>query len=90
LLEKISIAGIKDKKLLSAYFTTLGGVRRDLRKVEVAIDNASKAHTLTPDNYRPCTLLGAIYMEPVNIHLDMNGMKKLVNVEHQNNQLMPI
>ena len=63
LLEKISIAGIKDKKLLSAYFTTLGGVRRDLRKVEVAIDNASKAHTLTPDNYRPCTLLGAIYME---------------------------
>lgn len=62
-LEKISIAGIKDKKLLSAYFTTLGGVRRDLRKVKVAIDNASKAHNLTPDNYRPCTLLGAIYME---------------------------
>jgi len=53
----------KDKKLLSAYFTTLGGVRRDLRKVNVAIDNASKAHNLTPDNYRPCTLLGAIYME---------------------------
>jgi hypothetical protein len=63
LLEKISIAGIKDKKLLSAYFTTLGGVRRDLRKVEVAIDNAFKAHNLTPENYRPCTLLGAIYME---------------------------
>lgn len=63
LLEKISINGIKDKKLLSAYFTTLGGVRRDLHKVKVAIDNASKAHNLTPDNYRPCTLLGAIYME---------------------------
>lgn len=62
-LEKISTNGIKDKKLLSAYFTTLGGVRRDLRKVKVAIDNASKAHNLTPDNYRPCTLLGAIYME---------------------------
>lgn len=63
LLENIATQGIKDKKLLSAYFTTLGGVRRDLRKVEVAIDNASKAHTLTPDNYHPCTLLGAIYME---------------------------
>ncbi len=63
LLEKISINGIKNKKLLSAYFTTLGGVRRDLRKVKVAIDNASKAHNLTPDDYRPCTLLGAIYME---------------------------
>lgn len=63
LLAKMLIDGIKDKKLLSAYFTTLGGVRRDLRKVEVAIDNAFKAHNLTPDNYRPCTLLGAIYME---------------------------
>ncbi|WP_407411918.1 hypothetical protein [Acinetobacter sp.] len=62
-LEKISLNSIKDKKLLSAYFTTLGGVRRDLHKVKVAIDNASKAHNLTPDNYRPCTLLGAIYME---------------------------
>ena len=63
LLAKMLIDGMKDKKLLSAYFTTLGGVRRDLRKVEVAIDNAFKAHNLTPDNYRPCTLLGAIYME---------------------------
>lgn len=62
-LEKIPANGIKDKKILSAYFTTLGGVRRDLRKIKVAIDNACKAHNLTPDNYRPCTLLGAIYME---------------------------
>ncbi|MDX9697539.1 MAG: hypothetical protein RBT49_17235, partial [Bacteroidales bacterium] len=63
LLESITVSDKKDKKLLSAYFTTLGGVRRDLRKVNVAIDNASKAHNLIPDNYRPCTLLGAIYME---------------------------
>ena len=63
LLESIIVSDKKDTKLLSAYFTTLGGVRRDLRKVNVAIDNASKAHNLTPDNYRPCTLLGAIYME---------------------------
>lgn len=63
LLEKISIQDIKDKKLLSAYFTTLGGVRRDLSNVKIAIENAFKAHKLTPDNYRPCTLLGAIYME---------------------------
>ena len=63
LLENIAIQGIKDKKLLSAYFTTLGGVRRDLNDVKIAIENAFKAHKLTPDNYRPCTLLGAIYME---------------------------
>lgn len=63
LLEIIEFKQIKDKKLLSAYFTTLGGVRRDLHKYKVAIENALKAHHVTPENYRPCTLLGAIYME---------------------------
>lgn len=63
LLISIQLKGKKDSKLLSAYFTTLGGVRRDLHKTKIAIENASKAHHLTPKNYRPCTLLGAIYME---------------------------
>lgn len=63
LLIGIQLKGKKDPKLLSAYFTTLGGVRRDLHKTKIAIENASKAHQLTPKNYRPCTLLGAIYME---------------------------
>ena len=63
LLEIIEFKQIKDKKLSSAYFTTLGGVRRDLHKYKVAIENALKAHHVTPENYRPCTLLGAIYME---------------------------
>ncbi|WP_053578134.1 hypothetical protein [Acinetobacter sp. TTH0-4] len=75
-LEKISTNDIKDKKLLSAYFTTLGGVRRDLRKVKFAIDNASKAHNLTPDNYRPCTLLGAIYMETYQYSLGHEWYEK--------------
>lgn len=78
LLESITVSDKKDKKLLSAYFTTLGGVRRDLRKVNVAIDNASKAHNLTPDNYRPCTLLGAIYMETYQYTLGHEWYEKAI------------
>ena len=63
LLKKITINNFKDKTLASAYFTTLGGVRRDLKKMNIALDNASNAHSLNPKNYQPCTLLGAIYME---------------------------
>lgn len=63
LLEKIEYKQLKDKNLLSAFFTTFGGVRRDLHKYKVAIEHALKAHHITPENYRPCTLLGAIYME---------------------------
>lgn len=63
LLKKITINNSKEKTLASAYFTTLGGVRRDLKKMNIALDNASKAHSLNPKNYQPCTLLGAIYME---------------------------
>ena len=78
LLESITVSDKKDKKLLSAYFTTLGAVRRDLRKVNVAIDNASKAHNLTPDNYRPCTLLGAIYMETYQYTLGHEWYEKAI------------
>ena len=78
LLESITVSDKKDKKLLSAYFTTLGGVRRDLRKVNVAIDSASKAHNLTPDNYRPCTLLGAIYMETYQYTLGHEWYEKAI------------
>jgi len=63
LLKKITINNFKDKTLASAYFTTLGGVRRDLKKMNIALDNASNAHSLNPKNYQPCTLLGATYME---------------------------
>ncbi|WP_111858770.1 hypothetical protein [Acinetobacter sp. CFCC 10889] len=78
LLKSITVSDKKDKKLLSAYFTTLGGVRRDLRKVNIAIDNAFKAHNLTPDNYRPCTLLGAIYMETYQYTLGHEWYEKAI------------
>ena len=62
-LENTEISLNKNKKLLSAYFTTLGGVKRDIRKVDTAIECGLKAHENNSQDYRPCTLLGAIYME---------------------------
>lgn len=62
-LENTEISLNKNKKLLSAYFTTLGGVKRDIRKVDTAIECGVKAHENNSQDYRPCTLLGAIYME---------------------------
>ncbi len=62
-LENSQIASNKNFKLLSAYYTTLGGVKRDLKKSDVAIDLGLKAHTQSSQDYRPCTLLGALYME---------------------------
>ena len=62
-LENTKISLSKNKKLLSAYFTTLGGVKRDIKKVDTAIECGVKAHENNSQNYRPCTLLGAIYME---------------------------
>ena len=62
-LENTKISLSKDKIVLSAYFTTLGGVKRDIKKVDAAIECGVKAHENNSQDYRPCTLLGAIYME---------------------------
>lgn len=50
-------------KLRSALLTTRGGAMRDLRRLDEANALASEAHELTPSNYRPCTLLGAVHIE---------------------------
>lgn len=62
-LENTNLSSNKNKKILSAYFTTLGGVKRDLEKSDIAIEHGLKAHDHSSQDYRPCTLLGAIYME---------------------------
>ncbi|ABZ75984.1 hypothetical protein Shal_1418 [Shewanella halifaxensis HAW-EB4] len=51
-----------DTKLKSALLTTYGGVCRDLQSFERGIDLGHEAHKVTPLNFRPCTLLGAIYL----------------------------
>jgi hypothetical protein len=66
LLECIEISRVKGAKLQSALCTTHGGAKRDLRKFDMALELGSRAHELTPRDFRPCTLLGAVYYEQGN------------------------
>lgn len=63
LLEGIDVSRIRDVKLKSALCTTRGGVMRDLGGLDVAFELGCKAHDLTPRDFRPCTLLGAVSYE---------------------------
>ena len=50
-------------KLQSALSTTRGGAMRDLHRLEEAEALGRQGHSLTPGDYRPCTLLGALLLE---------------------------
>lgn len=63
LLAPISVALQRSPKLKSALCTTHGGVMRDLEQFDQAMDLGQCAHALTPKDFRPCTLLGAVNME---------------------------
>ncbi|WP_028317554.1 hypothetical protein [Desulfobulbus elongatus] len=66
LLGKIEISRLKGTKLQSALYTTRGGAKRDLRAFDTALELGHRAHELTPRDFRPCTLLGAVYYEQGN------------------------
>jgi len=53
-------------KLRSALCTTRGGAMRDLRRFDEAVDLGDEAHALTPGDFRPCTLLGAVHIQKGN------------------------
>lgn len=63
LLTSIPSERQKAPKLRSAIATTHGGVMRDLRRLDDALRLGNQAHTLTPKDFRPCTLLGAVNFE---------------------------
>lgn len=60
---RIDVSRIRGSKLKSALCTTRGGVKRDLRELASAFELGNQAHALTPRNFRPCTLLGAVCYE---------------------------
>lgn len=66
LLASIPAERQKAPKLNSAICTTHGGVMRDLNRFNDALKYGSQAHTLTPKDFRPCTLLGAVNIEMGN------------------------
>jgi len=78
MLSTIDMSGLKDRKLKSALCTTLGGVKRDLKKWDEAISLGEQAHLLTPMDFRPCTLMGAVNMEIGNYLLGQSWYKKAV------------
>nr|WP_314899111.1 hypothetical protein [uncultured Deefgea sp.] len=63
LIDSIERNSIRQPKVKSAVLTTRGGVMRDLNQREEAIQMGEAAHALMPQDYRPCTLLGAVHME---------------------------
>lgn len=50
-------------KIHSALETTRGGALRDMRRLDEAKAMGLSAHRLTPNDFRPCTLLGAVHIE---------------------------
>ncbi|MBB5349209.1 hypothetical protein JWG42_11930 [Desulfoprunum benzoelyticum] len=66
LLGRTEISLVKNAKLQSALCTTLGGAHRDLSAFDTALELGSRAHKLTPHDFRPCTLLGAVHYEQSN------------------------
>ena len=54
---------ISAPKIRSALCTTRGGAMRDLGRLDEAEVLGREAHDLTPTDFRPCTLLGALAMQ---------------------------
>jgi hypothetical protein len=67
LLAAIPDSRLTQAKLKSAVRTTHGGAMRDLGRHNQAIKLGEEAHTLQPNNFRPCTLMGALNIELGNI-----------------------
>lgn len=78
LLRTMDLSRLKDQKLKSAVCTTHGGVKRDLHEWDNALALGAQAHELTPRNFRPCTLLGAVNMEIGNHDLGQSWYEKAV------------
>jgi plasmid stabilization system protein ParE len=76
LLTSIPDGRRKAPKINSAIFTTHGGVMRDLNRLDDALKFGEQAHTLTPKDFRPCTLLGAVNIELGNYGIGKNWYDK--------------
>ncbi|MCI5142835.1 MAG: hypothetical protein D3909_14135, partial [Candidatus Electrothrix sp. ATG1] len=78
ILRTINIPSLKNVRLKSALCTTHGGAKRDLGQWEDALTLAERAHSLTPQDFRPCTLLGAVNMEIGHYDLGQSWYKKAI------------
>lgn len=63
-------------KLKSAIQTTHGGAMRDLGRLDEAMELGEQAHALTPRDFRPCTLLGAVHIESGDLEVGWEWYRK--------------
>lgn len=63
LLDNASGCRLNDPKIKSAMNTTRGGVMRDMGQLDEARQLGEQGHEFKPQDFRPCTLLGAVHME---------------------------
>ncbi|MBN6709776.1 hypothetical protein JFL47_00770 [Haemophilus haemoglobinophilus] len=87
-LENIDKKLLSSLKIESAYLTTYSAVNRDLGNFSRALDLANTAHIKQETDYRPCTLLGAIYFDLQNIEKGHEWFKKAQNLGADNNVLL--
>jgi hypothetical protein len=80
LLSEINMSVLKNRKLKSALCTTRGGVKRDLGKFDEALNLGKQAHEFTSQDFRPCTLIGAVYIETGHYELGQSWYKKAVEL----------
>ncbi|WP_280347583.1 hypothetical protein [Pseudomonas sp. BN414] len=78
LLNQVDAGRIPQAKTKSALLTTRGGVMRDMGRQKNAVDLGEQAHKLTPGDFRPCTLLGAVHMELGNYNVAHDWYDKAV------------
>jgi tetratricopeptide (TPR) repeat protein len=78
LLSSIDVEALKSSKLKAALLTTNGGAFRDLMRWDEALLLGEKAHSINPNDYHPCTLLGAIHMETGNYNFGQEWYAKAV------------
>ena len=76
LLAEIPAQRLKQPKLKSAMLTTQGGAMRDLERFSEAQRMGEEAHLLLPQDFRPCTLLGAIHIQQGNYSLGHEWYRK--------------
>jgi Flp pilus assembly protein TadD len=87
MLKTIDGSVLKNKKLKSALFTTYGGVKRDLGEKDEALNLGKKGHLLTPQDFRPCTLLGALNYEIGNLDLGRSWFNKAIQRGYDENSM---
>lgn len=74
--EALASAAASAPKVRSALATTRGGALRDVDRQSEAKALGEQAHALTPKDYRPCTLLGAVHIELADLIAGHEWFKK--------------